>query len=315
VRRFDNLFAKLAQRHEIAASGAPETHDSGLHPRTATSYTLRDGALEHPLHQGPLVVGRGSDADIVLSDVLVSRRHAEFHETEAGIVVIDLDSRNGVFVNDVRITSPTALLIGDTVTIGDHEFVLSEVATGRAAQPAEPEARAIRESARVPAGSYSGSSEDDEPSPSVANRRADALHLLSSVADKALALGRGQEAEHVLGTHLVAALSDAAAGRAVAPEVARISAQYAVKLAAATGKATWLDFAFRLYEALGETIPLPVVDEMYTVLRHVRGIDRALLRRYSDFLQARAPQLSAPERFVLQRLEGLERLAAWHPAG
>ncbi len=127
------------------------------------------------------------------------------------------------------------------------------------------------------------------------------------------ALGRGQEAEHVLGTHLVAALSDAAAGRGVSPEVARTCAQYAVKLATATGKATWLDFAFRLYDALGETIPLPVVDEMYTVLRHVRGIDRELLRRYADFLQGRAAQLSAPERFVLQRLEGLQRLAAWHP--
>ena len=68
-------------------------------------------------------------------------------------------------------------------------------------------------------------------------------------------------------------------------------------------------------DALEQGYPLPIVDEMYTVLRHVRGIDRELLRRYTDFLHARAAQLSPPERFVLQRLEGLERLAAWHPAG
>jgi len=265
------------------------------------------------LNKSPLVVGRASDADIVLSGALVSRRHAEFHVTEAGVVVIDLDSQNGVFVNDVQIESPTALLIGDKLAIGDDQFVLTEVLAPRDEQAVEPEPRTIRESGRVPAGSYSSAGTSNEAAG--ATRRAEALHLLSSVADKALALGRGREAEHVLGTHLVAALSDAAAGRAVAPEVARTSAQYAVKLAAATGKATWLDFAFRLYEALGETIPLPVVDEMYTVLRHVRGIDRALLRRYCEFLQARAAQLNAPERFVLQRLEGLERLAAWHPAG
>ena len=47
---------------------------------------------------------------------------------------------------------------------------------------------------------------------------------------------------------------------------------------------------------------------MYTVLRHVRGMDRDLLRRYTGSLQQRAEQLSPPERFVLQRLEGLERM-------
>jgi hypothetical protein len=246
--------------------------------------------------------------DIVLSGSLVSRRHAEFHVTEAGIVVIDLDSQNGVFVNDVRIASPTALLIGDKLTIGDNELVLTEVHAGRDERTSGFELSPVRESSRVPAGTTA--SEEA----SVSARRADALHLLGNVADKALALGRGPEAEHILGTHLVATLSDAAAGRAVAPEVARIAAQYAVKLATATGKASWLDFAFRLYDALSETIPLPIVDEMYTVLRHVRGIDRELLRRYTALLHARVAQLSPPERFVLQRLEGLERLAAWHPA-
>jgi len=298
----------VAQRQ---AEEVSETRGSGLHARALTSYALRNGAVDHRLEKSPLVVGRASDSDIVLSGPLVSRRHAEFHETEAGLVVIDLDSQNGVFVNGVQITSPAALLIGDRLGIGEHEFVLTEVDATSIAQTSGPELRAPRESARVPAGSYASASDEA----SVATRRADALHLLGSVADKALALGRGQEAEHVLGTHLVAALSDAASGRAVAPEVARTCARYAIKLATATGKATWLDFAFLLYDALGQTIPLPIVDEMYTVLRHVRGIDRELLRSYTDFLQGRAAQLSPPERFVLQRLEGLEQLAAWHPAG
>ena len=61
-------------------------------------------------------------------------------------------------------------------------------------------------------------------------------------------------------------------------------------------------------------MPLPIVDEMYTVLRRVRGLDRELLLMYIEQQRAR-PDLSPPERFVLQRLEGLGRLAAWHPAG
>ncbi len=290
------------------ASEVSELRGSGLHARALTSYALRAGAVDHPLHKSPLVVGRASESDIVLSGSLVSRRHAEFHETEAGIVVIDLGSEHGVLVNDVPISGPTALLIGDKLTIGDSEFVLTELLAPLEG-PTTGSERAIRESGRVPAGTFATTNDEA----SLATRRADALHLLSSVADKALALGRGQEAEHLLGTHLVAALSDATAGRAVTADAARTCAQYAIKLASATSKATWLDFAFRLYDALGQTMPLPIVDEMYTVLRHVRGIDRELLRKYTDFLHARAAQLSPPERFVLQRLEGLERLAAWHP--
>jgi hypothetical protein len=284
---------------------------SGLHARAAAAFALREGALEHKLTKSCVVLGRGSSVDVVVSGPLVSRRHAELVQTEQGFLVTDLDSRNGVFVNGKPIGAPTLLGLGDTLAIGESTFVLVELT-----DPAERHAtwsdvpavrEPARESERVPAGTYA----NDEVS--VATRRADALQLLGGVVDKALALGRGSEAEHVIGSHLVAALSDATAGRGVAPEVARSAAQYAVKLASATGKAGWLDFAFRLYRALGQTIPLPIVDEMYTVLRRVRGLDQELLRNYTEFLRTHGERLSAPERFVLQRLEGLERLASWQP--
>jgi len=300
----------VAHRQAKDASDTRGTRDSGVHLHSPPSYALREGLVHHPLSNKPLLVGRSPDADIVLTSPLVSRRHAEFHETEAGVVVIDLGSENGVLVNGSPISTPTALLVGDQVTIGDDELELAVLPAERAARTSGFERTPVRESSRAPA----STNEPTLPEASVATRRADVLHLLGNVADKALALGRGAEAEHVLGTHLVATLSDAAAGRTVAPEVARIAAQYAVKLATATDKASWLDFAFRLYETLNCTIPLPIVDEMYTVLRHVRGIDRELLRRYADLLRARADALSPPERFVLSRLQGLERLAAWHPA-
>lgn len=300
----------MAHRHAIDASDARGTGGSGLQLRARPSYALREGAVDYPLSRSPLLVGRSTEADIVLSGPLVSRRHAEFHETEAGVIVIDLDSENGVLVNGVLIASPTALLVGDRVTVGDHVLELTETNADREQHALTSEADSLRESARVSAGDHVNLPEES----SVATRRADALNLLSSVADKALALGRGREAEHVLGRHLVAILSDAVADRPVSAAVARLAAQYAVKLASATGKASWLDFAFRLYIALRATIPLPIVDEMYTVLRRVRGIDRELLRGYKDLLLARAAELSPPERFVLQRLEGLERLASWHPA-
>jgi FHA domain-containing protein len=286
---------------------AEKAADSGLRSRALASYALREGQLEHRLNKSPLVLGRGTGADIMLTGPLVSRRHAELTDTVHGLVVTDLGSRNGVFVNGHRISTPVVLEVGDSLAIGDNTFVLAALQEPDIRRSATvTEAKATRESDRIPVGMYV----DDEVS--VATRRADALQLLGSVVDKALALGRGDEAEHLIGNHLVAALSDARAGRGVAPEVARAAAQYAVKLAAATNKAAWLDFAFRLYSAIGSTMPLPIVDEMYTVLRRVRGLDRELLHAYANQQRARA-DLSPPERFVLQRLEGLERLAAWHP--
>ena len=279
---------------------------SGLRARATPSYVLRQGSVEHQLSKSPLLLGRGSGVDIVLGGPLISRRHAELRQTDEGLVVTDLGSQNGVFVNGHQIHSPTCLSDGDSLGLGDDTFVLIELQDADARHATWTEMRAVRESSPAPLGTYTS----DEVS--VATRRADALQMLGGVVDKALALGRGQEAEHMIGSHLVAALSDASLGRGVAPEVARSAANYAVKLATVTGKAAWLDFAFRLYLALGDTIPLPVVDEMYTVLRRVRGLDRELLRSYIDVLRSREDS-SAPERFVLQRLEGLERLAAWHP--
>jgi FHA domain len=295
--------------HRAAQAPGEGAADSGFRARSLASYALRAGELEHKLSKSPILLGRGTSADIVLSGPLVSRRHAELTDTAHGLVVTDLGSRNGVFVNGHRIDGPVVLEPGDSLAIADDIFVLvalDEPVTRRS--PMVSDMRTIGESERVPAGAYP----TDEVS--VATRRADALQLLGGVVDKALALGRGEEAERLIGTHLVAALSDAIAGRGVAPEVARAAAQYAVKLAAATRKAGWLDFAFRLYTALGTTMPLPIVDEMYTVLRNVRGLDRDLLHGYAEQQRARTDS-SPPERFVLQRLEGLERLAAWHPAG
>ena len=58
-------------------------------------------------------------------------------------------------------------------------------------------------------------------------------------------------------------------------------------------------------------LPLALVDEMYVLLRRVRGLDLDVLRTYTEHLRARSQELAPAERFVLQRLLGLERLASW----
>lgn len=279
--------------------------DSGLRERARASYALRLGTREYRLKARLTTAGRSSAADIPLVGALVSRRHATFSVTDHGVEVTDHSSRNGVYVNGEQIESSCLLRPGDIVTIGDDSLTLLELD-----EPAERRSETISEMRPVKPEQTPRLPSFTDDDASIATRRADAFQLLGSVVDKALALGRGEEAEHLIGTHLVAALADASSGRGVPADIARSAARYALKLAAATNKSAWLDFAVRLYRTLAQPMPLPIVDELYTLVGRVRGLDRALLRDYLDSLRLVAETLSPTERFVLQRLEGLERMAA-----
>src|SRR5690349_747236 len=65
-----------------------------------------------------VVVGRQSGNDVVVPDEQVSRKHAEIEERGGVLVVTDLNSSNGTFVNGTRISSPQTLRAGDTVQVG-----------------------------------------------------------------------------------------------------------------------------------------------------------------------------------------------------
>jgi pSer/pThr/pTyr-binding forkhead associated (FHA) protein len=275
--------------------------DSGFRTKTRLVPFLRRGHQEHRLERPTLIIGRGVSCDIQVSSALVSRRHARLSLTSLGVAVEDLGSRNGVYVNSERVVGSARLRPGDRVSVGDEVFVF-----GENEEPLEHRATEVSlPSQRAPRNSFS------DADAALATRSADIFQLLASVVDKALALGRGDEAERVIATHLVAALADAEAGNTLAPDIARTAAGYSVKLAGATGKASWLDHAVKLYGALNLVLPLALVDEMYVLLRRVRGLDLVVLRAYTEQLREREQTLAPAERFVLQRLSGLERLASW----
>ena len=73
---------------------------------------------------GPMTVGRGVSCTIPIDDPLVSRTHATIFLEGEKVVVDDMRSRNGVFVNGQLIQGKAEVKPGDTITIGSQQLLL-----------------------------------------------------------------------------------------------------------------------------------------------------------------------------------------------
>ncbi len=71
-----------------------------------------------PLGESPIVVGRGPDASLPLSDEYVSTRHARFVPRDGDWYVEDLGSTNGTQVNGTRVIAATAVRAKTPVRLG-----------------------------------------------------------------------------------------------------------------------------------------------------------------------------------------------------
>ena len=89
----------------------------------------------YPLSQPSSVIGRNHHCEIKIDSVALSRNHASLHLTEQGVVIEDLNSTNGTYVNNVRIEAATLLRDGDVVSIGNHRLILVEPAAKKATSP------------------------------------------------------------------------------------------------------------------------------------------------------------------------------------
>jgi FHA domain len=85
------------------------------------SLVIHEGAgagSEHPV-DGELILGREpASADVVIDDLGVSRRHARVLTEDAAVIVEDLGSSNGTYVNGERISGAVELAAGDEIQVG-----------------------------------------------------------------------------------------------------------------------------------------------------------------------------------------------------
>lgn len=81
------------------------------------------------LGRGETIVGRSSSAHVVLEDESLSRRHVSISVGAAGVVVRDLGSTNGTFVEGARVESEVKLAAGGRIELGDTLLRLEKLAS------------------------------------------------------------------------------------------------------------------------------------------------------------------------------------------
>jgi predicted component of type VI protein secretion system len=94
---------------------------------------------EVPLGTRPVTIGRAPDNDIQIDNLAVSNYHARVYVEAGSLVVEDLNSLNGSFLNDMRVER-AMLKDGDAILIGKHEIFVDQVHD--VAAPAEGERKA-----------------------------------------------------------------------------------------------------------------------------------------------------------------------------
>ena len=116
--------ATLLAGSDIAAShDEPVTH--------SLSFTVAGGGL-HRVTIGPqqMVIGRSRPADLVIESSKISRQHCALQAVSGSLVVTDLGSTNGTFVDGHRITASTSLAHGASLTVGGQALTYERL-TGR----------------------------------------------------------------------------------------------------------------------------------------------------------------------------------------
>ncbi|MFY9530124.1 MAG: FHA domain-containing protein [Candidatus Acidiferrales bacterium] len=86
-----------------------------------------EGSLlqEVPINAQPITIGRAPENVIPIDNLAVSNHHARIFTENGHLVIEDLNSLNGTFVNDQRIKR-SALKDGDVVLVGKHHIVVDQ---------------------------------------------------------------------------------------------------------------------------------------------------------------------------------------------
>jgi pSer/pThr/pTyr-binding forkhead associated (FHA) protein len=90
------------------------------------SYFVDPTGREHLLAGEVATIGRAVESDIVITGKRVSREHAQVQRQGRRMVLADLGSTNGTFLNGERVLAPEELRDGDSISIGGVELIFHD---------------------------------------------------------------------------------------------------------------------------------------------------------------------------------------------
>lgn len=299
----------------IPAVAAPQ-FDHGAAARGTAPNLLRPpvmvlapwGAME--LELGSLLIGRLPECDICLNDNLVSRMHARISVQDDSVVIEDLHSTNGIYVNRERVQQHVRACEGDRLLIGSTELSIFQApreprGSGSASRP--PGARSVL-SAQTPSPVHdSAQNRRTGPPPAPTTTRSSALQLIGGLADRLAAEGSLQEAAEVLSEHLKGIHRGAIAGLAVTDAQVACASEYALRLARWTSRVGWVEYVVELHLAASVLMTESVLSELALALERFPSFDRGLLRYYLEQQQRLCRHATEAERARLSEMDQLAR--------
>ncbi len=216
-------------------------------------YRLRFHLQEIDLVAGETLLGRSPDCHVTIEDPLVSRVHARIVVDGDSATIEDLNSRNGVRVNGVLVREPTPLHDRDRVRIGAQEFLFHLQTTGsrRSSGKSTGFLRNCescgtpfpQELGTCPHCGGVGRPNQEEATLSgvlASSRPSWAMDLLFELIDRALSIGRWEDADEVMGRVAAALEERLAAGDVPNEEEYTRLVSVASRVAQARHSAKWV---------------------------------------------------------------------------
>jgi hypothetical protein len=124
-------------RDEELSTGTLRVDSSTAQGRVSWRGVVEVEGKRHPLVKARTVIGRGSDADITISDAGTSRKHVEILWDGERAMVRDMNSTNGTQLNGRKVTE-AALPPDSTIRIGRTDIVFRVIAQASPTAPPRP---------------------------------------------------------------------------------------------------------------------------------------------------------------------------------
>jgi hypothetical protein len=249
-------------------------------------------------------------------------------------MVADLDSRNGVVVNGLRIQASRELKHMDRVFIGAEELLVIDAEqitdriggvkyivcdscgaiSGAAKRHCGDCGRRLDPVTGATSRDWSNVQATESPW-SDDTRPVRRLEVIGGIAAKAIKMGRMDEAERVLLPHLDELLDRAMQQRPLtdsededADALLKRATAFALILARGSRGTAWVDWVFRVHTAAERVMDAETVDSLHDLVRKLNYRNPRYLQAYLQVIAKQVTRCTPVERFLIGRIQGLAKV-------